>query len=158
MLAHKGYSGAFCKGFTRLHFCAPFAYVPQGAVIFSEWIPTLNLFREGACRNVLLFLHICKKKVQVSSKTALFYLEVGPLRCWKLDRCAVGGWSRESRVASCELGAEFSGLCFEDFCLVAKHIVGSILGSSFLCGFLGYFCEVLFVPGFERMLCFPVDL
>ncbi len=25
-------------------------FVPQDANVLSEWIPTLNLFREGACR------------------------------------------------------------------------------------------------------------
>ena len=34
-------------------------FVPQGAVIFSEWIPTLNLFREGACRNIRLKNRVC---------------------------------------------------------------------------------------------------
>ncbi len=38
----------------------------------------------GAAK-IVLFLHIRKKKVQFVVKPALFYLEVGPLRCWRLE-------------------------------------------------------------------------
>ena len=38
----------------------------------------------GAAK-IVLFLHIRKKKVQFVARTALFYLEVRPLRCWKLE-------------------------------------------------------------------------
>ena len=37
----------------KLHirkFFSLFAYVPQDATVYSEWIPTQNLFWEGACR------------------------------------------------------------------------------------------------------------
>lgn len=50
MLAHKEHNGAFGKGFTPASFFALFAYVPQDATVYSEWIPTQNSFWEGACR------------------------------------------------------------------------------------------------------------
>ena len=72
VLAHKGHSGAFCKVFTFLHFYAYFVYIPQDATVLSEWIPTLNLFREGACRIYCFFCIYARKKCRLQQELHFF--------------------------------------------------------------------------------------
>ena len=54
--------GHSVKGSPYFIFVLIFAYVPQDANVLSEWIPTLNLFREGACRKLLVIIVPLAKK------------------------------------------------------------------------------------------------
>ena len=54
--------GHSVKGSPYFIFVPIFAYGPQNANVLSEWIPTLNLFREGACRKLLVIIVPLAKK------------------------------------------------------------------------------------------------
>ena len=53
----------------------------------------MRFFSRSLCAMFLAVVHKSKRVDTSMTGENSWMLDVGPLRCWKLDRCAVGSWT-----------------------------------------------------------------